>query len=269
MKLKTIIIEDQAPNRETLELVLANECPQVEVIGYAESVSAGYELIKNNEVDLVFFDIDILEGTSFDILIKLQQEDAINFKFIFLTGHTSSEYTLKALKYAATDYLIKPLIVNELILAIEKIEKETNNTLNLLLNLLANPFNLNHEIAISSLKGVLEVCRVGDIRYFESYNSITRFHLKENREIIGNKNIGYYDRNLSNDFAFMKIDQGIVINLAELLNYKHAELLIKLKDGTELRASREGGKALKRYLLNNNRSALKSNILKDFLRKLW
>lgn len=267
MKFKTIIVEDQLANLETLMLIFDNYCPNVEVVATARSVSEGYKAIKEHKVDLVFFDIDILEGTSFDILKKLEKENAINFKFIFLTAHSNAAYTIKALKYAATDYLVKPVESQAVVESIENLISKNKQQYSLLLNLLETPFNQSHEIVINGINNLFQVCKVSDILYFDTYNGMTQFHLNNKTTLIGSKNIGRYADDLCNDFFFMRIDQSCVINLNHLLNYQHAELRVKLKNGVELKASRQGGKLLKNYLKAENPKALKTNFLIDFINK--
>ena len=102
--LQTLIIDDEKRGRELLRMVLSTHCPEVKVIGEASNIKEAYNLIVQTDPDLIFLDIEMPGGTGFDLLSKF---DEINFEVIFVTAF--DKYAIKAIKFSAMDYLLKPV----------------------------------------------------------------------------------------------------------------------------------------------------------------
>jgi len=107
--LKAIIIEDERNSRELLSNMINNYCEGIQLIGEAVDVESGVKLIQKKLPDLVLLDIEIKGGTGFDLLDKLRD---VPFSVIFVTGY--DQYAIKAIKYAALDYILKPIDLREL-----------------------------------------------------------------------------------------------------------------------------------------------------------
>lgn len=274
MSIKTVLVEDQKGVRESLKEMLKRHFPVIEIVGEADSVETGFNEIVNKKPDLVFFDIDIYNGTSFDIIKRLQANNKINFKFIFLTAHDNTQNTIKAIKYSATDFIVKPLEIQKIISGLNKAIEEINQkesqlqSINLLLELLEKPFGQNNQIVIDGLKGTQILLKISDIICFQSDEYITRFTLTNGKTAIGSKHIGHYAKSLCMDFDFFQISQSAVINLFHLENYQHAIKEVCLIDGLHLNASRNGGKLLRDYLKKHEPKKMKSNFIKDILIKM-
>lgn len=116
--MKTIIIEDRKESREYLEMLL-DDCPDIHYVGFAETVKTGIELIKATNPDLVLFDVELPDGESFDILKAFE---SWNFKMIFITSHES--FAIKAFRYNAVDYLLKPVETKAFYEAIDKVTNQ-------------------------------------------------------------------------------------------------------------------------------------------------
>ena len=127
MNLKTVIIDDEQSARNILNGYLDKYCEDIEVVGFGENVKSGLEAIKQHNPDLVFLDIEMPFGNGFDLL---EQLDSINFDVIFVTAY--SEYAVKALNLSASYYLLKPLSIDELIIAVDKVKESRKNNLSLL-----------------------------------------------------------------------------------------------------------------------------------------
>ena len=106
--IRTIVVEDVRKNRELLKHMIQKYCPQVEVVGEAESADAGYEVIQALQPDLVLLDIEMPHGSGFDLLCKFQD---IDFEVIFVTAF--DQYAIKAFKFCAMDYIMKPVDIDE------------------------------------------------------------------------------------------------------------------------------------------------------------
>lgn len=274
MKIRTAIIEDVKKTRTSLKLILSECCPQVEIVGEADSVSKGYELILKSQPDLAILDIDINEGTTFDMLRMLQRDTELDMKLIFLTGHDDSQNTVKAFRFSASDYLVKPLdrtLIQETVdkISMEIVEKRDNRQrMSLLLELINNPFTQEQQIQIQGLRSEYQFCKIKEILYLESENPITHFYLENGRKILGIKNIGYYSNSLCDELGFFQISQSLTINLSYLRTYAHRNLTLTLADGTELIASRKGGRNLREYLKNHEPKKVKIENWQDLLRSM-
>jgi two-component system LytT family response regulator len=172
--IRTVVIEDEEHSRKMLLQMLQEHCKQINVVAEANSVKTGLSAIAQQMPQLVFLDIELQSETSFEILEKLPE---INFELVFTTAF--DHYALKAIKFCAIDYLLKPIDLNELRSAVAKAEKRLNReylnkNLEVLLNNLKSGTQNNHKIALSTLEGLLFV-NVSDIIYCESNGPYTKF----------------------------------------------------------------------------------------------
>src|SRR5689334_22027361 len=118
MQFRALIVDDMDNSRLTLLHDLQQYCPRIHVVGEADSVSSALEAIRKKKPDVVFLDIQMGDGTGFDVLTQLP---AINFQIIFTTALDA--YGIKAIKFSALDYLLKPVDPDELIKAVAKLEQ--------------------------------------------------------------------------------------------------------------------------------------------------
>lgn len=214
--LKATILEDEEDSRKLLSGFLQDYCPQVKVVASVDNATSSLDAIYMHQPDVVFMDIELKGETCFDLLQKLGE---IHFDIIFTTAYDN--YMLKAIKFSAIDYLLKPLNVQELKAAVEKVEKKRNLSMaNKSLEVLLNNFKNNyheHKIAISSSDGFVFV-KVSNIIYLESDGAYTSFHLKQDEKLITSKNIKEYE-DLLTDHNFFRIHKSYMINMAEMTKY--------------------------------------------------
>ena len=116
--LKAIIIDDEAAALKTLELLLSSYCPNVSIVGKGSSVAQGFELISNHNPDVVFLDIEMPQANGFELLEQLPD---LNFEVIFITAY--NQFAVKAFKYSAIDYILKPIDIEELVKAVDKVSE--------------------------------------------------------------------------------------------------------------------------------------------------
>ena len=116
--LRIVIIDDEQNARELIAKTITQNCKNVQITGYAENVKSGLAVIKEHKPDLVLLDINMPDGTGFDLLQRLPE---INFKIIFITAY--QEYAVQAFKFSALDYILKPVDATELAAAISKAEE--------------------------------------------------------------------------------------------------------------------------------------------------
>jgi len=219
--IRTVVIEDEEYSRNRLLELLHEHCRQIKVVAEADSVKTGLTAIIEQKPELVLLDIELQSETSFEILEKLPER---NFELIFTTGF--DHYALKAIKFCAIDYLLKPIDLNELLIAVAKAEKRLsheylNKNLEVLLNNMRSGSLNNHRIALPTLEGLLFI-RVSDIIYCESEGSYTRFFLKQPDKILTSKHLKEYEDLLSG-YNFFRIHKSYLVNLQEIQKYIRGE----------------------------------------------
>ena len=254
--IKAIMVEDMLANREVLRTMLAEVCPQVELLGEAENVEQGYQLIKSVQPDLVFLDIQLDRETSFDLLERLYAEDAIGFEIIFITGVGTFENVTRAIEFSALDFIHKPISEEKLVKAVEKAAKKIsrpqyNRQIGLLLDILNHPAQKSRRIAFHLLKGIIEFVLVDDIVLLEADGPVTHIRLRDGSNLTAMKNLGHYSRLLTSEYNFFPISNDKVVNLDFVKRYNHAELTLTLVYGTHIIAARRGGQDFRRFLSEN------------------
>ncbi|MBN2814718.1 MAG: response regulator transcription factor [Bacteroidales bacterium] len=209
--LKITIIEDEEKSLGFIRGIIEQYCPTAEIAGTATNVESAVTLLTNVKPALVLSDINLPDGTAFDMLSRL---DEIDFKVIFITAF--EEYAIKAIKFSALDYLVKPIDPNELINAVnkarEQIEHETNNLK--LKALLSNVRDFSDKLRKIVLKTFdsIYVVDLQDIIRCESDNSYTLFYLKDNRKIMVSSVLKDYDELLA-DSGFIRVHKSHLVNL--------------------------------------------------------
>ncbi len=250
-ELKTIIVEDESRGRNALRALLLSNS-SIKFIGEASNVDEAKVLIETNEPDLVLLDIEMPYKNGFDLLAELPNR---KFDVIFTTAYDT--YAIKAIKFSAMDYLLKPIDPEELILAIEKtIEKRSKNDYkpqNQINNLLENlrTINLqNLKLSLPTSDGSLFLS-IDEIIRFESDASYTRFFiLNEQKPILVSKTLKDYD-DILQDYGFCRVHHSRVINLKHIKKYIKGEGGIAVMiDGSEVEISRRKKESFLKMLEN-------------------
>lgn len=211
---KAIIVEDELHSRELLKNMVAMYCPEVTVAAAASSVEEGVAAINTCKPDLVFLDIEMQTGTGFDLLLQFPQPF---FEVIFTTAY--DHYAIKAIKFSAVDYLLKPIDSDELKEAVDKLIKKKNNNiaplaLLSLMESLRKPSHAPQTITLSTSDG-LEFILLADVIYVEANGAYSIFFLKGDRKIMVSKNLKEYELLLS-DHHFMRIHNSHIVNINEV-----------------------------------------------------
>ncbi len=236
MKIRAIIVEDEKSNRDNLAKILGEYCNSVEIVALCSSAVEGRKAISELQPDLVFLDIEMPGGNGFSMLESLGQ---INFEVIFVTAF--DHYGIKAVKFCALDYLLKPIDLLELTQAVEKVEqrlaeKSENLRMKTMLSNKKNKLS-NPKIAIP-LADKIEFVEVSSIVRCEGNGNYTNFFLKNGERIIASKTLKEFDELLS-DYNFLRVHQSHLINLNEVKSYIKTEGgYIKMKDGSTVSIAR-------------------------------
>jgi len=220
--MRIVIVEDEIPLRNSLKKEILALNSDFVIAGEASGVLDGIKIINQVKPDIVFFDIEIIGGTSFDILDTLNE---ITFKTIFVTAH--NHFAIKAIKYSAFDYLLKPVNPNDLRESIAKIatENQLKDDYQQKLDLLFNELKgkNNQKIGITSLDAVNYI-DINDIVRIEADRSYCHIFLTNNKKITSSKSLNYYEKILPMD-VFFKIHRSHLININKI------EALIKTDGG--------------------------------------
>jgi two-component system, LytTR family, response regulator len=259
LQIKTIIIEDIPRDRELLQSILDQECPNVVVVGYAASADDGYRIITRLKPELVFLDIQLERSTGFDLLKRLQEENAIDFEVIFVTAYGSNENETRAIDYSALDFIEKPPAPNTVRTAVKNATRlldarmyQTQIT-NLLAHLQGTAKH-DPEIIFDLSKGEKEVVKVNDILYLKADETITYIHLKGDKKLTAVKNLGHYSKILMAEYDFFPIHNNTVVNKKEVKRISTRESTVILSNGQELSGSRRGFDGFKAVFGNSQKS---------------
>ncbi len=232
--LTAIIIDDEAKGRMALKQKLLDYCEEIQLAGEAENGIEGIKLIEKMHPDIVFLDIEMPRMDGFEMLHRLPEK---NFHIIFTTAY--DQYAIKAIKYAAFDYLLKPIDIEELKIAVSKIhfrpQIHTGKKLELLdQNLLKNNFN---KIAISTLEGLL-FFNISDIIHLEANSNYTTIYFTNRPKLLASKTLKDFEELLPTDI-FFRTHHSHLINLNYIKRYiKGDGGQIELQNGNYVDVSR-------------------------------
>ena len=210
--LRLALIDDEQQSRNTLRVLLQDYCPNVEIIGEADSVLSGFRLLQKIKPDAVFLDIQMGDGTGFDLLKKFPNP---SFQVIFTTAF--DEFAIKAFRFNAIDYLLKPIDIDELLRAVRKIKpsEEEPGTDERLSNLLeTNKTGRFEKIALPSSEGV-HFLELKDIVRLESDANYTTFHLESGEKVTVAKTLKNFEQLLPEE-EFFRPHQSHIVNLAHI-----------------------------------------------------
>ncbi len=221
--MRTILIDDEKKSLNVLKNIIEEYCKDVDIIAIADNVENGITLIKKHKPDLIFLDIEMKTASGFDLLERLGN---FEFEVIFTTAY--EQYAIKAIRYNALDYLLKPIDVSELRTAIDKVSHKLSRKS-------GNETGIsNHtKITISTSEGVYFVEFKNIIRC-EADGAYTNIFLLDKRKITVSKNIKEYEMLLQNNH-FVRIHNSHIINLYEVDKYLKSDGgQVVLKDGNIL-----------------------------------
>ncbi|MEX1002224.1 MAG: LytTR family DNA-binding domain-containing protein [Crocinitomicaceae bacterium] len=226
--IKAVIIDDIPEAITVLKADLENYCDNIQVVGSAEGVVSGAKAIKELQPDLVFLDIQMKDGSGFDLLEILPDK---NFKLIFTTA--SDEYAVKAFKFSAVDYLLKPIDPDELIEAVNKIKEQKAPTERI--ELLKENFKQPKRIALNTMDKI-HIVNVEEILRCESNINYTLFYFTDETKLLVTKTLKEFDKLLS-EYGFIRVHQSHLINVNYIKEFIKSDGYIIMKDGSRVPVS--------------------------------
>jgi two-component system LytT family response regulator len=252
MDIKAVIIDDEENNILNLRYLLQQYCPEVIIKDAAQNVSDGVQIILHHQPDIIFLDIEMPHQNGFDLLRLLPDH---NFELIFVTAH--GQYGIQAVKFSAIDYLLKPINVNELKIAVTKaaqkrVEKKRNVQLENLVSLLSNQQKSEHRIALPT-SNETRFAKTEEIVRCQSSNNYTFFYFINREKLIVSKPIYEYETLLA-DYGFIRCHQSHIVNKKYIKSWirKDGDYLL-LDDETEIPISRQKKDLIRQLLSASSR----------------
>lgn len=235
--MQAIIIDDEQNNRDNLRQLIQKHCPQVEITAACASAAEARQSIEKWQPELVFLDIEMPGENGFSLLESLA---SVKFEVIFVTAY--DHYGVKAIKFSALDYLLKPIDIAELEKAVKKAEEKINlqqeneRTRHLLRN--KNLPDENKTLALS-LSDKIEFVEIRSIIRCEAENNYTTFFLTDGQKLVVSKTLKEFDELLA-PYHFLRVHQSHLINLNQVKSFiKSDGGYIRMKDGANVSISRQ------------------------------
>ncbi len=241
MKLNAIIVEDEANSREILRNYITKYCNEVDLVGEAASIKEAMQLIRENEPDLLFLDVEMPFGNAFDLLDQLPDR---TFQTVFVTAY--DQYAKDALNNHAAYYLMKPINIDELVRAVHYV-MDIKQKEDMLEDRVLQPKlgQVLGKITLPQQDG-FQVLNVSEILYCKADDNYTEIYLI-NKKILVSKTLKYFEEALSG-FAFARIHKSYLVNVNEVVKYRKGKGgSVVVSNGKELLVSASRKKELLAY----------------------
>jgi len=241
------IVDDEPYCCETLATLLERYCPNVKILDICYSASAALQSINEHNPQILFLDVEMPHMNGFELLEKLPP---INFELIFTTSY--DQYAIKAIRFSALDYLLKPIDREELQRAVQKVVQRSQHPLpqqiEILLHKLSHPSIPVNKIAIPTMEG-LQMIFVESVISCTSDSNYTILHLKNKQKITASRTLKEIEEMLE-DYSFARVHHSYLVNLNEIEKYNKGEGgYLVMSDGTTVDVSRSKKELLLRKLL--------------------
>lgn len=219
--LKAIIVDDEPHGRQALQRALLENCPEVEILELCETPEKGIEKIRELHPDLVFLDIQMPNQSGFDVL---QQLAPIDFEVVFVTSY--DQYAIKAIKFSALDYLLKPVDADDLIEAVQKAKEQIHRAdsgyrYQSVLNNISQRSGKIEKLAVPTSDGI-DFYRTEDIIYCDADGHYTTLYLVGQQKEVVSKNLKDFESLLSGS-GFFRVHNSSLVNMRHIRKYVRGE----------------------------------------------
>lgn len=215
--MKAIIIDDEKQARVSLSLLLKEYCPEIEISANCENLPEGIKAIRKHKPDVIFLDIE-MPGHSGLELLDFFDEKEVDFAIIFTTAY--NEFAVQAFKLSALDYLLKPIIGEEMVSAISRLKKQKREQFHILSE------NINNEkpekIAIPSGTDLL-LLNISDIRYIKGEGAYSEVFMIDGSKHLVSRNLKNFEDVLLTNKNFLRIHRSYIVNLKEVFSYSKSD----------------------------------------------
>jgi two-component system LytT family response regulator len=246
--IRTVLVDDETDSIRVLQKLLEKYCPQVTVVGTAEGVETALAAIQGTRPDLLFLDIEMMQGNAFDLLNQLRP---LTFQVIFVTAFDN--YAIRAFKYSAVDYLLKPVDIDELVSAVDRVSERSQqkNIIDQMQVFLDNmgTFNLaTQKMAVPTVDGLIFI-NLKEVVRLEAKSSYTQILMENGEVVTATRTIKDYEDILP-EGLFCRIHNSHIINLQKIEKYhKGRGGYVTLEDGSTIEvASRRRQEFMRRLL---------------------
>ncbi|HYG18173.1 MAG TPA: LytTR family DNA-binding domain-containing protein [Ohtaekwangia sp.] len=215
--IKTILIDDEVSGLETLRMAVEKYCPDISIEGSYQSPVEGLQAIRHDKPDLVFLDVQMPQLSGFDVL---QQASSSPFEVIFVSAH--DQYAIKAIRFSALDYLLKPIDVDELIQSVKRVKESLNKKNSLyryqsVLNNIQLGSGRIERLAVPAADGI-DFFNTADIIYCKADGSYTTLVMTNQQDVIVCKNLKDFENLLAHS-GFCRVHHAHLINLRHVQKY--------------------------------------------------
>ncbi len=215
--IKALLVDDEQPAVESLQLMLEEYCPQVKIVGTAHSILDGIKEVIDKKPNLLFLDVEMPFGTGFDLLERIPRE---NIQVIFVTAY--NHYAIKAIKFNALYYLMKPIDIDELIEAVDKVQSNLQQNTSPDLEKILDNLQTQGEVTPAKIKiptqDGMQYVRPDEVFRFEAAGSYTSVFLTNGNKIIVSKNLKFFEPMLS-EKEFYRVHTSHIVNMIYIKKY--------------------------------------------------
>jgi len=245
--IKAILVDDEIHCLKTLGLLLGEMCPQVEIAAQCSSAKEGLDAIKKINPELIFLDIEMPLMNGFQMLEQLSE---ISFAVIFTTSY--DQYAIKAIRFSALDYLLKPVVRKELVEAVAKVQARKNfafsEQFQLLLDKIQNKEAVIMKIAIPTHDG-FEMISTDQIISCEADDNYTYLNIKNRKKVTASRTLKEVEEQLESFSSFLRVHHSYIVNLNEVAKYIRGEGgYLVMSDNSTINVSRSRKEALLKIL---------------------
>jgi len=232
-KIRAVIVEDEAAARQVLRTYITKYCPQVEIVGEAQDSREAIPLLHELEPQLVFLDVEMPFGNAFDVLEACSD---LSFETIFVTAY--SEYSLKALNRSAAYYLLKPISIEELIVAVNKVHqqvmnKELFNRNKVIVENFREPKADKQQVILPTMEG-FEIVKMDEIVRLKGNGNFTDLYLTNGTKKMACRFLKHFSEMLP--LPFIRVHKSHIVNLQFVKLYNKGGYIV-LEDGSEIEIS--------------------------------
>jgi len=244
-EITAIIIDDEERARRVLNTTLAKYCPEVKVLAQCKDVPEGVRQINIHRPDVVFLDIEMPNYNGFELLDFFR---SVDFEIIFVTAY--NEHALRAFEVSAVDYLLKPIRIDQLEQAVQKLTKQLQSTtMHDRLEVLRENLQAQYlqKITVPIAEGLLFV-KVQDISHVDAEGAYSKLWLTDGSNLLVSKKLKYFEDTLSDIPFFYRVHRSHLINLYKIKMYNRRESMLILENQQQIKVARDNKVALEEYL---------------------
>lgn len=244
--IKAILIDDEVHCLDTLNMLITDFCPEVQVMERCGSAKQGLDAVAKHQPAMIFLDIEMPVMNGFEFLEQFKE---ISFAIIFTTSY--DQYAIKAIRFSALDYLLKPIDPKELIAAVRKVQTQKQlpapEQFQMLMNQIKHKEGGFSKIAIPTSEG-FELIPADQVIRCEADDNYTHLYLKNKTKIVACRTLKEMEEQLQDYSSFIRVHHSYVVNLNEVNKYIRGEGgYLVMSDGSTVNVSRSRKDSLLKY----------------------